>query len=272
MQRYCLRDASSLLLSLSYQNCHGALSYLQFWSPWKECFSCGPKNLQVWQTYPITDVNRKIGPAKGIQSALTQLVQHWWVIDTYHSLLHWYLQSEVKFQSSLHQCRLPSFTEEYTQSTPLTRIRDIAHRVSFIPGRTPFLLLIQILLPFVLAAAYSTFKEKDQLSFSSDTACKCMQTSIEILLPVWQEAAAEWHTAWAEAGNKTYNPGRFLHWRSLFLVVMHIMWEEGLQNPNKQHPSILLPLRTKLLHTCMPALQLNWKSWAISVLKEVSGL
>ena len=27
-------------------------------------------------------------------------------------------------------CRLPSFTEEYTQSTPLTRIRDIAHRVS----------------------------------------------------------------------------------------------------------------------------------------------
>ncbi len=25
-------------------------------------------------------------------------------------------------------CRLPSFTEEYTASTPLTRIRDIAHR------------------------------------------------------------------------------------------------------------------------------------------------
>ena len=25
-------------------------------------------------------------------------------------------------------CRLPSFTEAYTASTPLTRIRDIAHR------------------------------------------------------------------------------------------------------------------------------------------------
>ena len=24
--------------------------------------------------------------------------------------------------------KLPSFTEQYTQSTPLTRIRDIAHR------------------------------------------------------------------------------------------------------------------------------------------------
>ena len=29
-------------------------------------------------------------------------------------------------------CRLPSFTEAYTQSTPLTRIRDIAHRVRLI--------------------------------------------------------------------------------------------------------------------------------------------
>ena len=36
----------------------------------------------------------------------------------------------TNMERDIGTCRLPSFTEEYTQSTPLTRIRDIAHRVS----------------------------------------------------------------------------------------------------------------------------------------------
>ena len=42
--------------------------------------------------------------------------------------LHWHFITNM--ECNLEICRLPSFTEEYTQSTPLTRIRDIAHRVS----------------------------------------------------------------------------------------------------------------------------------------------